>query len=58
MNFETAFAHYQSSTATAEETALVERELEKYRLIEDYFAARELPGCRRTPPWRHRRRKR
>lgn len=43
MNFETAFAHYQSSTATAEETALVERELEKYRLIEDYFAARELP---------------
>ena len=43
MDFETAFAHYQSSTATAEETALVERELEKYRLIEDYFAARELP---------------
>ena len=43
MNFETAFAHYQSSTATAEETALVERELAKYRLIEDYFAARELP---------------
>ncbi len=43
MDFETAFAHYQSSTATAEETALVERELAKYRLIEDYFAARELP---------------
>ena len=43
MDFETAFAHYQSNTATAEETALVERELEKYRLIEDYFAARELP---------------
>lgn len=43
MNFETAFAHYQSNTATAEETALVERELEKYRLIEDYLAARELP---------------
>ncbi len=43
MDFETAFAHYQNSTATAEETALVERELEKYRLIEDYFAARELP---------------
>lgn len=44
MHFETAFAHYQSNTATAEETALVERELEKYRLIEDYFAARELPA--------------
>lgn len=43
MDFETAFAHYQSNTATAGETALVERELEKYRLIEDYFAARELP---------------
>lgn len=43
MDFETAFAHYQSNTATADETALVERELEKYRLIEDYFAARELP---------------
>lgn len=43
MDFETAFAHYQSNTATAEETALVERELAKYRLIEDYFAARELP---------------
>ena len=27
MNFETAFAHYQAHTATAEETALVEREL-------------------------------
>lgn len=43
MDFETAFAHYQSSTATAEETALVERELEKYRLIEDYLAAQSLP---------------
>lgn len=43
MDFETAFTHYQSSTATAEETALVERELEKYRLIEDYFAAQSLP---------------
>ena len=43
MDFETAFAHYQSSTATAEETALVERELEKYRLIEDYLAAQALP---------------
>ena len=43
MNFETAFAHYQAHTATAEETALVERELEKYRLIEDYLAERELP---------------
>lgn len=43
MNFETAFAHYQSNTATAEETALVERELEKYRLIEDYLAAQSLP---------------
>ena len=38
MNFETAFAHYQAHTATAEETALVERELAKYQLIEDYFA--------------------
>ena len=43
MDFETAFAHYQSNTATAEETALVERELEKYRLIENYFAAQALP---------------
>ena len=43
MNFETAFAHYQAHTATAEETALVERELEKYRLIEDYLAEQELP---------------
>ena len=43
MDFETAFAHYQSNTATAEETALVERELEKYRLIEDYLAAQSLP---------------
>lgn len=43
MDFETAFAHYQSNTATAEEMALVERELEKYRLIEDYFAAQALP---------------
>lgn len=43
MNFETAFTHYQAHTATAEETALVERELEKYRLIEDYLAEQELP---------------
>ena len=43
MNFETAFAHYQAHTATAEETAMVERELEKYRLIEDYLAEQELP---------------
>lgn len=43
MNFETAFAHYQSSTATVEETALVERELAKYQLIEDYLAAQSLP---------------
>lgn len=43
MDFETAFAHYQSSTATAEETALVERELAKYQLIEDYLAAQALP---------------
>lgn len=43
MNFETAFAHYQSNTATAEETALVERELAKYQLIEDYLAAQALP---------------
>lgn len=43
MNFETAFAHYRAGTASAEETALVERELEKYRLIEDYMAEQELP---------------
>lgn len=43
MNFETAFAHYQDNTATAEEEALVRQELEKYRLIEDYMADRELP---------------
>lgn len=43
MNFETALAHYQVGTADAEETALVERELEKHRLIEDYLAAQELP---------------
>mgnify|MGYP006982746457 CR=1 FL=1 len=43
MNFETVFAHYQAHTTTAEETALVERELEKYRLIEDYLAEQELP---------------
>lgn len=49
MDFETAFAHYQSSTATAEETALVERELAKYQLIEDYFAARELPELPKLP---------
>ena len=49
MDFETAFAHYQSSTATAEETALVERELAKYQLIEDYFAARELPELPELP---------
>lgn len=42
MDFETAFAHYQSNTATAEETALVERELAKYQLIEDYLAAQAL----------------
>ncbi len=43
MNFETAFARYQAGTASAEETALVEQELEKYRLIEDYMAAQALP---------------
>lgn len=43
MNFETAFAHYRAHTATAEETALVERELEKFRLLEDYLAAEDLP---------------
>ncbi len=43
MNFETAFAHYREGAADAEETALVERELEKHRLIEDYLAAQELP---------------
>lgn len=49
MDFETAFAHYQSNTATAEETARVERELAKYQLIEDYFAARELPELPELP---------
>lgn len=49
MNFETAFAHYQAHTATAEETALVERELEKYRLIEDYLAEQELPELPELP---------
>lgn len=43
MDFETAFARYQAGTADAEETALVEQELEKHRLIEDYLAAQELP---------------
>ena len=37
MNFEEAFAHYQTHTATPEEAALVERELEKFRLLEDYL---------------------
>ena len=49
MNFEEAFAHYQAHTATAEETALVEGELEKFRLLEDYLAARELPELPEVP---------
>ena len=49
MNFEKAFARYQAHTATAEETALVERELEKFRLLEDYLAARELPELPEVP---------
>ena len=51
MNFEEAFARYQAHTATAEETALVERELEKFRLLEDYLAARELPDLPETLPY-------
>lgn len=43
MDFESALAHYRAHTATAEETALVERELKKFRLIEDCLAAQELP---------------
>lgn len=43
MDFETAFVRYQAGTADAAETALVEQELEKHRLIEDYLAAQELP---------------
>ena len=43
MDFETAFARYQAGTADAAEAALVEQELEKHRLIEDYLAAQELP---------------
>ena len=43
MDFESALAHYRTHTATAEETALVERELKKFRLIEDCLAAQELP---------------
>ena len=52
MNFEEAFAHYQTHTATPEEAALVERELEKFRLLEDYLAARELPELPEVLPVR------
>ena len=49
MNFEEVFARYQTHTATPEEAALVERELEKFRLLEDYLAARELPELPEVP---------
>lgn len=49
MNFKEAFAHYRSHTATPEETALVEAELEKFRVLEDYLAAQELPELPDAP---------
>lgn len=49
MNFETAFAHYRAHTATAEETVLVEQELKKLRLLEDYLAEEDLPGLSEIP---------
>ena len=39
MKFKEAFEHYQAGTATAEEVAYVEEELEKTQLIEEYQAA-------------------
>lgn len=39
MIFKEAFEHYKSGTATPEETAYVEQELEKNQLISEYFEA-------------------
>ena len=39
MKFKEAFEHYQAGTATVEEAAYVEEELEKTQLIEEYQAA-------------------
>jgi hypothetical protein len=38
MNFKEAFEHYKAGTATGEERACVEQELEKNRLISEYLA--------------------
>lgn len=39
MDFKTAFEHYTVGCATAEECSFVEKELEKYTLIAEYFDA-------------------
>lgn len=43
MGFEAAFEHYQNGIANEEETALVEQELKKARLIEAFLAEETLP---------------
>ena len=43
MKFEELLKRYKDGTATAEETAVVEEELEKVRLIEEYLAAEDTP---------------